>query len=97
MNAKAPGALSLGKYEAKRLRRMEENWRMLLSLNLPTIPRRAKPALVPKQSTEGGTREEDIMKRSQQQQENAQKQALQLARLQQKQALQLARLQRKQK
>ncbi|KAG3013574.1 hypothetical protein PC121_g25187 [Phytophthora cactorum] len=37
------------------------------------------------------------MKRSQQQQENAQKQALQLARLQQKQALQLARLQRKQK
>ncbi|KAG2972906.1 hypothetical protein PC119_g23034 [Phytophthora cactorum] len=58
MNAKAPGALSLGEYEAKRLRRMEENRRMLLSLNLPTIPRRAKPAPVPKQSTEGGTREE---------------------------------------
>ncbi|KAG2791759.1 hypothetical protein PC112_g24127 [Phytophthora cactorum] len=106
MNAKAPGALSLGKYEAKRLRRIEENRRMLLSLNLPTIPRRAKPAPVPKQTQRaepvmrsGRLRQESIQARQKKRQQDIimRLQALQLARLQQKQALQLARLQRKQK
>ncbi|KAF1776215.1 hypothetical protein GQ600_6883 [Phytophthora cactorum] len=106
MNAKASGALSLGKYEAKRLRRIEENRRMLLSLNLPTIPRRAKPAPVPKQTQRaepvmrsGRLRQESIQARQKKRQQDIimRLQALQLARLQQKQALQLARLQRKQK